>query len=453
MFPPFPEEKAFEVCLEMKRALKDGSLSICHDGSLSCEREGQGVMVGALLCHDDLENVHTLLAVSGATRTLVSRDDLPPFTVAVPSVVENSRITEALLPNDKAIHLLTEKVNALKKSSQNDSRSNEAEIAKYMRERSSLTLESQNRVFDLYSFHCADGRVRSLREICRSRNIKMPPTGTGECCAPKLLDYAYAHSLKPFSMAELFVQNSEDCEERPRPPCEERCRIILPEMLGLEILYRDSQIAVINKQSGLLSIPGRTPDKKDCVTSRLKNLFPECIEQPSCHRLDMETSGLMVLAFTKEAHRNLSIQFENGNIGKEYEACLDGILSQKGISAHGTMELYFRLDIENRPHQIWDAVYGKKSVTEWEIIRVEKYTAPDSSRRDVTRVRFIPRTGRTHQLRLASADSHGFGVPIVGDSLYGKCGKGERLLLHASRLSFDHPGSGKRMEFESASPF
>ena len=167
----------------------------------------------------------------------------------------------------------------------------------------------------------------------------------------------------------------------------------------------------------------------------------------------METSGLMVLAFTKEAHRVLGRQFEEGTVKKEYVALLDGILSKKGIEPCGVMELYFRLDVENRPHQIWDEVYGKKVVTEWKLLDVEYYVPPSGKRRAVTRVLFIPHTGRTHQLRLASSDSHGFATPIIGDTLYGNCEAGERLMLHAQKLSVVHPVTQKVMTFECKAPF
>ena len=188
-------------------------------------------------------------------------------------------------------------------------------------------------------------------------------------------------------------------------PCDERCALILPEILGLNILYRDDSIIVVNKQSGLLSVPGRGPEKQDCVVNRFRRLFPEAILQPSVHRLDMETSGLLVLAFTEDAHRNMNRQFENREVKKEYIAVVDGKLPEN-FAPDGQMELFFRVDIENRPHQIWDAVHGKNAVTEWHRIGEESYTAPDGSKRCVTRIKFIPHTGRTHQLRLAAADSH-----------------------------------------------
>ena len=209
--------------------------------------------------------------------------------------------------------------------------------------------------------------------------------------------------------------------------------------------YRDSQLVVINKPSGLLSVPGRTADKQDCVSSRLKKLFPKCIEQPSVHRLDMETSGLMVYALTKEAHRNLSAQFEAGTVHKKYVALIDGVFNHNEYK--GVLQLKFRLDPDNRPHQIYDEENGKLGITEWEKAGTVLYTAPDGSQRRCTKIIFTPKTGRTHQLRLAASDPHGFGIPIVGDSLYGMCAPGERLMLHAFELEFTHPVSGTRMSF------
>ncbi|MBR4322302.1 MAG: RluA family pseudouridine synthase [Treponema sp.] len=226
-------------------------------------------------------------------------------------------------------------------------------------------------------------------------------------------------------------------------------------MIGLRILYRDEAICVVNKQSGLLSVPGRGEDKQDCVESRFRRLFGDAVEilQPAVHRLDMETSGIMILAFTKEAHRELNRQFEAKEVQKEYVALLDGILPKMGIAPQGRMELFFRLDVDNRPHQIWDAEKGKSAITEWEILGVERYHAPDGSTRNATRVLFKPHTGRTHQLRLASSDSHGFGCPIIGDTLYGHCDEGERLMLHAKTITFRHPSTGKTMTIECPPEF
>ena len=276
---------------------------------------------------------------------------------------------------------------------------------------------------------------------------KLLPTGTGDCCAPKLLSYAFSKNLIPVSMTEFYWGKSNlRCKQGVfYPPCDEKCRLILPSILGLEILYRDDDIIVVNKPSGLLAVPGRGEDKQDCIVSRVRRLFPDTIEQPSVHRLDMDTSGLMVLAFTADAQRKLSMQFEQGKVNKKYIAVLDGALVKLGgrnCPGHGRLELKFRLDVDNRPHQIYDPVYGKTGITLWRRLRIWKYR-----NRDVTSVEFTPLTGRTHQLRLAASDVHGFGIAIVGDNLYGHQDEGQRLLLHSSYISFEHPTTGKRMEF------
>ena len=208
----------------------------------------------------------------------------------------------------------------------------------------------------------------------------------------------------------------------------------------LDIIFKDSSITVVNKPGGLLSIPGRGDDKKDSVTERLKTLFPETIEQPSVHRLDMYTSGLLVLALTGEAHRNLSIQFQRKKVFKQYTALLDGEVGRES----GIIKLKFRLDPENRPYQVYDPVNGKEGITEWRRISIEN---------GKTRILFTPLTGRTHQLRLHSYHEKGLGIPICGDRLYGNGKEREQMMLHASYIEFTHPDTGERISFESPPPF
>ncbi len=485
MFPPFSTEKAFAECQAMIKEIESGKLCIKPTGKVSQERAGHGVMLGAMVCKNSDGTIIRLRTLSGIAAQLVAEQENCSIVYVEP-VVSAEEIEKALSKNDKQIHELTDKINLLKQNAAKNKQSGmsgidaepgaDAEVL--TKKRNALCLESQKKVFDLYSFYCADGNKRSLNEICRNfygsqtNGKKLPPTGTGDCCAPKLLNYAYKNGLTPLSMCEIFYgkNSSTKVSGTAYPPCDERCALILPEILGLNIVYRDSDIVVVNKQSGVLSVPGRGPDKQDCIVNRLRRLFPECIEQPSVHRLDMETSGLMVLALNAESQRNLRIQFEKSEIQKKYIAVLDGNMAAAGIKECGQMELYFRLDVENRPHQIWDSVNGKKAITRWRILNLEKYSPPaaglsagaaskDSAgpsqgrKRTVTRVEFTPLTGRTHQLRLASADSHGFGIPIIGDTLYGSCQEGERLLLHASFLSFAHPVTGKKMEFNCPPPF
>lgn len=208
----------------------------------------------------------------------------------------------------------------------------------------------------------------------------------------------------------------------------------------MKVIYSDDFIVVVEKISGFLSVPGRGEHNLDSVSWRVKNMFEGCIEQPSVHRLDMDTSGLLVLALTKEAHRNLSIQFQNRETGKRYEALLEGTVER----VEGTIELPFRLDVDNRPHQIFDPVHGKMGTTHWKKLGDEE---------GFSRIEFHPITGRTHQLRVHSAHSLGLGIPIVGDPLYGHGDEPGKLNLHAKYLSFNHPESGDQMEFHSQVPF
>ncbi len=449
MFPPFDTEWAYEECVHMAQNLDDGFMILERTARESKERQGVGVMLGCLICRDQSGNIIKLKTTSGISNRLSLIEGITdPDSIYVDPIVDPSLIEQALCKNDKEIHLLTDQINNLKALGKRDK--------KLESKRTELCNQSLDNVYNLYSFTCFDGVKRSLKEICAVTNKgKLPPTGIGECVEPKLLDYAFAYNLRPVSMAEIFYKDNrgtgqELISHTDMPvvnPCDERCGLLLPVMLGLDIVYRDQDIVIVNKQSGLLSVPGRGPEKADCIESRARLLFGIPIVQCAVHRLDMETSGLLIIARNKEAHRNLQQQFEQGLVQKNYIALLDGVLARKGVQPEGQMELYFRLDVDNRPHQIWDDVYGKRAITQWKVLDVERYNSPDGTVHNVTRVLFVPHTGRTHQLRLASADTHGFGVPIIGDSLYGICLPNERLMLHSSYISFTHPSTGKKMEF------
>lgn len=215
---------------------------------------------------------------------------------------------------------------------------------------------------------------------------------------------------------------------------------ILDLSLNIKIVHEEKDFVVVEKPSGLLSVPGRGPDKAHSVTKLIRERFPNCIEQPSVHRLDMDTSGLLVLGLTKEVHRNLSIQFQDRKVSKRYIALLDGIVEEES----GTIELPFRLDIDNRPYQIYDAEQGKMGLTHWKKI---------GTKNSITRIEFSPITGRTHQLRVHSAHEKGLGISIIGDPLYGTGTGPSQLKLHAGYLSFSHPHSGETLEFHSEPSF
>ena len=304
-----------------------------------------------------------------------------------------------------------------------------------------VSAEAMRRLFGLYRIHCIDGSVKTYNEIFGD---VMPPSGTGDCATIKLLNCAFKNHLKPISMAEFFYGGANPSGTRQPcqfyPPCEEKCRPLLKEMLGLDILYLDQEIVVVNKPAGLLSVPGRGEDKQDCVVNRVKRLYPDCIDNPSVHRLDMDTSGILVLALTKESHRFLSMEFESRHVHKKYTALLDGILRSSG----GALALPFRLDPDNRPYQVYDSVHGRMCITLWK--RLSVYDGK-------TLVEFTPLTGRTHQLRISSASPKGLGIPIVGDRLYGTRKEGQRLMRHAGYISFTHPWSKEKIEFKVDVPF
>lgn len=208
----------------------------------------------------------------------------------------------------------------------------------------------------------------------------------------------------------------------------------------MNVLFVDSEIVVVEKPGGLLSVPGRGPEKQDCVVNRLRHIYPDMIAQPAVHRLDMHTSGVMVLARTRHAQRNLFRQFEQRLPEKTYHALVEGCISEE----KGIIELPFRLDPDNRPYQIYDPVHGKTGVTHWKKIQTEGQS---------TRIEFHPLTGRTHQLRLHAAHRLGLNAPIIGDALYGQGKEGDQMMLHATSLSIYHPLSNKKLIFTSNVPF
>ncbi len=314
----------------------------------------------------------------------------------------------------------------------------------------------QQQIFDHYSFLNVLGERKSLGEIFMQYSGVQPPAGAGECAGPKLLQYAFVHRLKPVAMAEFWWGASPVGEIRRHghfyPACRGKCLPILGHMLkGMEIehtgnrdyisddlaiLYEDEHIVVINKPSGLLSVPGK--EESDSVYTRIRKRYPDAKGSVIVHRLDMSTSGLMLIALDAEAHRILQQQFLTRDVKKRYTALLDGIIREQG----GTIDLPLRVDLDDRPRQMVCHTHGKAARTHW---HVSGYEAGK------TRIHFFPVTGRTHQLRVHAAHPDGLDTPIEGDELYGT--GGARLHLHADRLQFTHPASGVQMAFEAPDAF
>ena len=333
----------------------------------------------------------------------------------------------------------------------------EDKIIALKRERKEKSNYLQQTLFSKYAFLNQQKELKSLLTIFNNPAIK-PPAGSGECAAPKLLQYAFANNLTPITMAEFWWGSAPNAAVRHHknyyPACQGRCKPILTHMLAhtemdanlllenlsekqdLEIIYEDNALIVVHKPAEFLSVPGK--DIKDSVYSRIKERYPSATGPLIVHRLDMSTSGVLLLTKTKEANKALQSQFINRTIKKRYIALLDGDLSKNS----GKITLPLRVDLNDRPKQLVDFTYGKPAETDWKIINKEN---------GKTRVHFYPITGRTHQLRMHAAHKNGLNTPIVGDDLYGK--KEKRLHLHAEFIEFLHPTTLKKMSFTVAPKF
>lgn len=325
-------------------------------------------------------------------------------------------------------------------------------------ERKRKSNELQFKLFDSYIFLNAHGESKSLPKIFGMHTDVIPPSGSGECCAPKLLQYAFLNDMNPIALAEFWYGKSPSSEIRKHmnyyPSCRSKCFPILSYMMEgldvdenrmmirlsqdkyLQILYQDQDILVLNKPIDFLSVPGK--EIEDSVYRRVKEMYPLAEGPLIVHRLDMSTSGIVVVALSKKSHYHLQRQFETRTIYKKYVALLDGVLGQK----EGTIVLPLRVDIHDRPRQLVDFEYGKQAITRYKIIRVYD---------GLTRVEFFPFTGRTHQLRVHAAHTLGLGVPILGDDLYGK--RADRLYLHAEELIFMHPTFNHEMHITCKADF
>ena len=329
-----------------------------------------------------------------------------------------------------------------------------------------LSQELQTWLFHQYQLLNARGEVKDLVDIWQEyynrpkllQKYPLPPGGTGDCCAPKLLQYAYQQGLKPLCMAEFWWGATTKTELRHHlnyyPACRGKCKPILtwmlqgldvdpdPELLGLQqmelpVVYEDEWLVVVNKPSGLLSVPGRIGQYS--VETIMQQRYPGSFV---AHRLDMGTSGLLIVAKTQEVYRTLQEQFVKHQVKKKYLAILEP--NRPNIPTNpthsGRISLPLRPDPMNRPRQLVDLEHGKRAVTDYEFLS-------DSL------VALWPQTGRTHQLRIHCAHPDGLGRPIVGDELYGTRQKGQRLMLHAAELWFRHPVTQQGMHLSASTDF
>ncbi len=320
------------------------------------------------------------------------------------------------------------------------------EIDQLKSRRKAMSEALQERIFRLFVVSNARGECRDLVEVFRPLGT-LPPAGAGECCAPRLLNYAFNNDLQPLCMAEFWWGASPVGEVRHHghfyPACRSKCKPILDFMMqgldveenplekpmeaaDLEVVYDDRWLTVLNKPSGMLSVPGKALE--DSLLTRYQEAFHDITGPIVVHRLDQETSGLVMFAKDKTTHKALQQQFEDHTISKRYIALLDGIVTVE----EGVINLPLMADIEDRPRQRVDFADGKLAVTRYHVLE----------RKDGrTRIALEPLTGRTHQLRVHCSHPLGLNCPIVGDRLYGRTA--DRLMLHAARITFTHPATGK----------
>ncbi|GGE08268.1 RluA family pseudouridine synthase [Psychroflexus salis] len=326
------------------------------------------------------------------------------------------------------------------------------QLLKQKRKQKSAAL--QQKIFKHYAFLNAKQEHLSLGDIFNNN----PPAGAGECAAPKLMQYAYLNHFKPICMAEFWWGDSPPSQVRKHqqfyPACRSKCEPILGHMLQglsveenpllqnpaegkqLAILFEDAYLVAIHKPAEFLSVPGK--NLVDSVLTRAKKLFPNASGPLLVHRLDMSTSGILLIAKSEKIHKKLQALFIQRKVRKRYVALLNGVLKEKS----GTINLPLRVDLDNRPHQLVCYDYGKPAITQWKRIEVKNKQ---------TRVHFFPISGRTHQLRVHAAHQLGLNLPIVGDDLYGN--KAERLYLHAEEIQFIHPISKKEVKIYSPAEF
>ena len=386
------------------------------------------------------------------------------------------RVSEALMPYEERLNDAVDKLEKLKEKRRKDSEA------------------LQQWLF--YNFKVLNGRgeSKSLSDIFAETAAKIPPSGAGECCAPKLLQAAYQQGLKPLSIAEYWYGKPKDGEVRIHgshyPACRGKCLPVLNWMLrGIDvtppldysksnkiytpgIVFENEWFCILNKPSGMLSVRGKSSEIS--LQQWLEERYGTDKEVKVAHRLDQDTSGLIVATFGTTAFKYLQALFATRKVSKTYIADLEGDYRSKGISRQGFITLPLSPDWLDRPRQRVDYEGGKEAITEYEFTEVIEGRS---------RVIFHPHTGRTHQLRVHAAAAAGLDMPIVGDRLYGKgtghfgkddrssfketghFGKDDRLnfkgdsrennrlLLHAGKIEFVFPLDGKHYSFEVPVPF
>lgn len=424
-----PKIKAIEKELKIKETQFENEIKIQKDQNVELKKRRK--------------NKRDKAAVDLSTQDYTKVNE----TLSKESILQKNRLRDLRINWKKKIEKIKAKQNELT-----------LELRLLREKRKTLSVKLQNRLFDEYHFINTEGTKRSLRSIFKETPQGIPPSAAGECAAPKLLQYAFLNKLKPITMAEFWWGAEPKSAIRKHkhfyPSCQGKCFPILNHMLTglavdenpllknlakekeIEIVYEDDVLVVLNKPSDLLSVPGK--NIKDCVLNRMISRYPNASGPLIVHRLDMATSGIMLIAKTKEAHDHLQQQFIKRTITKRYTAILDGVIDKSS----GIIDLPLRVDLDDRPRQLVCYKYGKSSRTRFEVVGIEN---------EKTRIHFYPITGRTHQLRVHASHFKGLNTPIIGDDLYGT--KDTRLKLHAAYIAFKHPKTNKQVRYNATENF
>ncbi|MGB5982402.1 MAG: pseudouridine synthase [Nonlabens sp.] len=332
------------------------------------------------------------------------------------------------------------------------------QLKKLKHQRKELSNHLQKWIFKQYKFLNANGDTQNALELFKNRPPYIPPSGTGDCAAPKLLQSAYKNDLKPIALAEFWYGESLRSQIRKHghfyPSCRSKCEPVLNFMIqGLDVdpnpmlenpaagkdlpfIYEDEHLFAVNKPAEFLSVKGKVIE--DSVEARVIKKFPEATGPLLVHRLDMSTSGILVGTKSLKAHKLLQEQFERRTVSKKYIAILEGVVPQD----EGFIDLPLRVDLDNRPFQMVDHEHGKNARTRFQVLDREN---------GQTKIAFYPITGRTHQLRVHAAHPFGLNCPIKGDDLYGK--RADRLYLNATEIEFVHPITKATINLKVPAPF
>lgn len=403
----------------------------------------RGKMFGVLIAEDAHGTKHTLKAFSGCLASYYEIDGFVPPAFPVKEfeatmLYYSDKVKEIQRREKENVLRLTN--DSVKKKTAKQQWSKDClTLQKQLKtERTRITTEALQSLRKLYSFHCIDKKQRTFSDM----GIEAPPTGTGDCCAPKLLSYAFSRGFKPLSLLEGYYGKDAGgkIHRHYYPPCRTKCALILPFILGLDIVYCDDFITVVNKQEGLLTLEGL--HETDSLNKRIHALFASSLPVSAVHRLDMDTSGLVLVAREKQCFSYLSRQFQQKNIKKTYIAKVRGVVK----TTHGIIDLPLAKNAE-KPLLQEVREDGKKSITQYERLAIKR----NNNNEFETRLLLTPQTGRSHQLRVHCSTAL---FPIVGDRLYGQRKEGEkRMLLHANSICFKHPVTHQEITIESPSPF